>query len=239
MKIAVLSDIHGNWQAFKAIVAAVDAERPDLVVVGGDIVGGGGRLADIIDAIYDRGWPCISGNTDEMLWQPERIDALAGRLPQMSRMWDIIRDDIRIARTAIGAGRLKWLRELPDRWLTPQVAVVHASPGDKWNSPPADASDDALTGAYAGLDRPVVVYGHLHVPFVRRIGALTVANSGAVGLPNDGDPRAAYLVIDGTELATRRVAYDVELEIADRARSGYPHASWIGQILRTGTFVPP
>lgn len=239
MRIAVLSDIHGNWQAFKAVVSALDAESPDQVVVGGDLVGGGGRLADIVDAIHDRGWPCIAGNTDEMLWQPEKIEALATRLPQMSRMWDVIRDDIRIARAALGTGRLTWLRELPDRWINPQLAVVHASPGDKWTSPLANASDEDLAGAYASLDRPVVVYGHLHVPFVRRLSAFTVANSGAVGLPNDGDPRASYLLINGADVAIRRVAYDVELEIADRGRSGYPHAAWIGQILRTASFVPP
>jgi putative phosphoesterase len=239
MKIAVLSDIHGNWQAFKAVVSAIDSESPDQVVVGGDLVGGGGRLADIVDAIHDRGWPCIAGNTDEMLWQPEKIDDLAARVPQMSRMWDVIRDDIRIARAALGSGRLHWLRELPDRWIDSRLAVVHASPGDKWTSPPANASDEDLAGVYTSLDRPVVVYGHLHVPFVRRLSGFTVANSGAVGLPNDGDPRAAYLIVSGAEVAIRRVEYDVELEIADRTRSGYPHVTWIGQILRTASFVPP
>src|SRR3954468_17220800 len=117
MKTAVISDIHGNFTALRAVDDALRRESPDLVVVGGDLVGGGGRPSEIIDLIRDRGWPCIAGNTDEMLWEPERIDVLAERVPLMSKMWNVIRDDIRIAVETIGPERLAWLRATPDRWL--------------------------------------------------------------------------------------------------------------------------
>ena len=145
-----------------------------------------------------------------MVWQPEMIEALSNRLPQMSRMWDILRGDISIARKEIGNGRLKWLRELPEQWLDAELAVVHASPGDKWNSPTGSAGDEDFVRVYGHLGRRTVVYGHVHVPFVRRVAGFTIANSGAVGLPLDGDPRATYLLLDGSEVSIRRVAYDVE-----------------------------
>jgi putative phosphoesterase len=239
MRIAFLSDIHGNHTALRAVVADLDRFAPDQVVIGGDLVGAGGRLADIVDLIHDRGWPCIAGNTDEMLWEPERIDALAARLPQMNKLWDMIRDDIRIARRALGKGRLAWLKGLPERWMNQGFAVVHASPGDKWTSPAADAPDDKFLAAYSSLARPVVVFGHLHIPFVRRIDALTIANSGSVGMPQDGDPRASYLIADGADVSIRRVGYDVEAEVRSRVAEGYPHSAWIGAILRSGTFQPP
>jgi predicted phosphodiesterase len=240
MKIAFLSDIHGNFTALKAVDNALTRESPDTVIVGGDLTGNGGMLPEVIDLIRVRGWPCIAGNTDEMLWQPERLDALAARVPRMARLWDILRDDVGYAIDAIGAERLEWLEGLLDRWTDDRTAVVHASPGDKWSSPAGpDASDEELVKTFASLARPDVVFGHIHVPFVRRVGAMTVANSGSVGMPYDGDPRAAFLIIDDGAPAIRRVAYDVEAEVASRRNAGYPHAEWVGRILRRASFVLP
>jgi predicted phosphodiesterase len=234
VKTAIISDIHGNFTALGAIDEALRREAPDAVIVGGDLVGGGGRLAEIIDLIRERGWPAVAGNTDEMLWQPERIDALEARLPTMKKQWDMIRDDIAIAHRSIGSDRLAWLRGLPSMWKGPGLAVVHASPGDKWTSPAANATDDELARVYGPVGSPTVVFGHLHVPFICHVGALTVANSGSVGMPYDGDPRAAFLVIENGEPTVQRVAYDIEHEINDRKTSGYPHVDWIGAVLRKG-----
>jgi len=240
MKTAILSDIHGNLTALEAVVAAIDAESPDAVVLGGDLVGNGGRLAEVIDLVRDRGWACIAGNTDEMLWQPERIDVLAERMPQMSRLWETLRGDIALAIDSIGPERFRWLQGLPSQWTSAGMAVVHASPGDKWKSPAnSSAPDHEFVETYGSLGRPIVVFGHLHVPFIRRLGPLTVANSGSVGMPHDGDPRAGYLIIDDEDIAIRRVVYDIEAEIASRVASGYPNAAWIGRMFRAGSFSPP
>jgi putative phosphoesterase len=240
VKTAVISDIHGNWTALRAVDEALRQESPDRVVVGGDLVGNGGDPAAVIDLLGERGWSCIAGNVDELLWEPERIDALEKRLPQSATLWSILREDVRLARASIGPERLTWLRALPDRWLDDRIGVVHASPGDKWTSPAsASAPDEELASVYGPLGRPIVVFGHLHVPFVRRLVALTVANSGSVGLPYDGDPRAAYLVIEGSDVSIRRVEYDVEAEIASRAAAGYPNVAWVGRLLRAAKFSPP
>lgn len=85
----------------------------------------------------------------------------------------------------------------------------------------------------------VVVYGHIHRPFVRQLGSFTVVNSCSVGLPYDGDWRAAYLVIDDGNPLIRRVEYDLDRDIADLVGSNYPHASWLVEMRRTGRYVPP
>lgn len=100
-------------------------------------------------------------------------------------------------------------------------------------------SDEELDRIYGKLDAPLVVYGHVHHPFVRQLPEFVVANSGSVGLPYDGDPRASYLVIDDGRPTIRRIAYDVDAEIKEIASSGYPHMPWISAMLRTGRFVPP
>jgi diadenosine tetraphosphatase ApaH/serine/threonine PP2A family protein phosphatase len=89
------------------------------------------------------------------------------------------------------------------------------------------------------LNAAIVVYCHIHRPFIRKIGNMTVCNTGSVGSPYDDDPRASYLIIDGEQPATRRVVYDVEKEIGRLLASDYPYKEWIAAIRRQGSYVPP
>jgi predicted phosphodiesterase len=101
-----------------------------------------------------------------------------------------------------------------------------------------DAEDSELASTYDACEAETVVYGHIHRPYVRRVGALTVANSGSVGSPFDGDPRASYLLVDGTNVEVVRVEYDIEREISLLHRSGYPDADRIAETRRSGRFIP-
>ena len=84
-----------------------------------------------------------------------------------------------------------------------------------------------------------MVYGHIHTPFVRRLARITVANSGSVGMPYDGDARATYLLVDGSRVTIQRVEYDIEAECRLLEQSRLPHAGWVARILRTGQYQPP
>lgn len=86
---------------------------------------------------------------------------------------------------------------------------------------------------------PNAIYGHIHTPFVRRCGGMTVANSGSVGLPYDGDTRASYLVVDGPNVSIQRVEYDIDAECTFLLQSGLPHAAWVAELLRGGRYTPP
>lgn len=101
------------------------------------------------------------------------------------------------------------------------------------------ASDEELQSTYAALGAGIVVYGHIHCSYIRRLQSMTVANSGSVSQSYDGDTRASYLVLDGESVAIRRVEYDVESEAEDVLRSGLPHAEWLSRILLAGKYVPP
>jgi diadenosine tetraphosphatase ApaH/serine/threonine PP2A family protein phosphatase len=119
------------------------------------------------------------------------------------------------------------------------LALVHAGPGDLWRAPAPEARDDELESAYRPLGRPIAIYGHIHRSFVRRTLHMTVANSGSVSLSYDGDPRAAYLVIDESGISVRRVAYDVAHELDLLRHCGLPHADWIGRMIQSGTVQMP
>jgi predicted phosphodiesterase len=98
-----------------------------------------------------------------------------------------------------------------------------------------DATDEALREAYAAPGVSTAVYGHIHHPYVRRMGDLTVVNSGSVSLSLDGDVRASYAVIEDGRVEHRRVAYDVERVAADLVAMGYPNAESYARWLRTGS----
>jgi diadenosine tetraphosphatase ApaH/serine/threonine PP2A family protein phosphatase len=119
------------------------------------------------------------------------------------------------------------------------VALVHASPESPWRSYSAETGDAELESVYGSLGQPIVVYGHIHCPYVRRVGRTIVANSGSVGLPYDGDRRAAYLLIDDDEPTIRRVEYDVDRELKALSDRGRPHAAWVAKMLEIARACMP
>jgi predicted phosphodiesterase len=120
-----------------------------------------------------------------------------------------------------------------------ELALVHASPASPRRAPGPEAGDAELETVYGRLGSQVVVYGHIHRPYVRRLAGMTVANTGSVSLSYDGDRRASYLLIEESGPVIRRVEYDVDREIDELRGSGIPHAGWIAKMLALGSFAMP
>jgi len=239
MRIAILSDAHGNLRAFQAVLADLRQIAPDLVVHGGDLAYGGARPAEIIDQVRSLGWPGVRGNTDEMLWAPESLTKFAATAPKLSPLVAILQEMIPPTLASIGEKRLRWLEELPFLYSQEGFSLVHASPNDLWRAPMPNASNEELQSNYAALRAQIAVYGHIHRPYIRRLPGMTVANTGSVSQSYDGDRRASYLVIDGESITIRRVEYDVESEAEELLHSGLPHADWMSRILLAGEYCPP
>jgi len=234
MRVAIVSDIHGNLTAFEAVLADLKQTSPDVILHGGDLAEGGPRPCEIVDRIRDLGWPGVVGNTDEMLFRPESLAEFAQRAPKLAPLLAAIGEMGAAARQSLGAERIEWLRALPEVQRHGTVALVHAGPGDLWKAPGPGASATELETTYAPLGRPIAVYGHIHQPYVRRAGAITVANSGSVSMSYDGDRRASYLLADDGTATIRRVEYDVAREMQACFDGGLPHAGWVARILETG-----
>ena len=238
MRIAIVSDIHGNLTALEAVLTDLRITAPDLILHGGDLADGSAP-AETVDQIRELGWQGVHGNTDEMLYSPDKLRVFAEGAPGLRKIFDAVEDIAGVTRAALGEERLAWLKSLPSVQRADVVALVHASPGDAWRAPGAEAADAELEATYRVLERPVAVYGHIHRPFVRRVGAMAVANGGSVRLSYDGDTRASYLLIDDAVPVIRRVAYDVEAECRSMIQRGVPHADWVGAMLRSGRFQIP
>lgn len=217
MRTAILADVHGNLAALEAVAAEIDRLQPDLVIHGGDLAFNGPRPAECVDLVRKRDWPGVMGNMDEAVWtHPED--------PKLAR-----------TREMLGEDRVAWLQGLPMVWRQgDSVALVHAVPGDLWKAVGRDAGDEELRSVYGPLGARLAVYCHIHQAYVRDLGDLTVANTGSVGLPFDGDWRAAFLLVEDGRPRHVRLEYDLERELADLRASGYPGAEQVAEAQRTG-----
>jgi len=240
MRVAVVSDVHGNLTAFDAVLADIQGRAPDLVLHGGDLALMGAQPAEVIDRVRELGWQGVVGNTDEVLWRPQEQRRQEELVPRLVALLALIFQEYAPATLELlGEDRVAWLRGLPDQQRIEDLVLVHAAPGDLWRAPLPDAEDDELSAVYAPLDAGTAVYGHIHRPYARALTDLTIANSGSVGMPWDGDPRASYLLMQDGRPELVRVEYDVEREAALLLASGYPDAPRLVEMRRRGVFVKP
>ena len=234
MRVAIVSDIHGNLTAFEAVLADIRRCSPDLVLHGGDLADAGSSPLEIVDHIRGLGWPGVLGNTDEMLVQPDLLEVCAAQSSAPPALWDAIRQIASTTRSILGEERMAWLSELPLAKIQENFALVHATPESCWRAPPADTTDAELETLYGSLGQPVVIFGHTHRPFIRGIAGQPrlLINAGSVGLSYDGDPRASYLVLEDGLPSIRRVEYNIEKELKALALCGLPGAEWTAKMLR-------
>jgi predicted phosphodiesterase len=203
--LAVLYDIHGNLPALDAVLDDAEAAGAGAFLLGGDYCAFGawplealGRLDALRDARWIRGnherW--LAGEQHDMPPEPALTGAVAHE------------------RAALPAARVAALGALPPTVADDGVLFCHASPGSDmggFGPEPRDGEAALLLGSSASR----VVVGHTHLQFRREIAGVEVVNPGSVGMPFDGDRRAAYaLVAPGGELELRRLDYDVEVAVA-------------------------
>jgi putative phosphoesterase len=198
--LALLYDIHGNLPALEAVLA--DAGAVDELLLGGDYATGGAwpretvaRLKELDNATW------IRGNADR--WLAERHDAPEPMDGIAARTAEILGDEL-----------VAELAGLPEVAETGGTLYCHASPRSDMQSfgrEPGPLDAELLEGVAAAR----VVFGHTHVQFTREgPNGIELLNPGSVGMPWDGDHRAAYAVIDGDRVDCRRVEYDWEASVA-------------------------
>lgn len=206
MRVAVFSDVHGNRPALHAVLADIDAQRPDVTVCGGDLAFGGPDPEGSVQRVIALAAPCIRGNTDEWL-TPDATE----------------RDPIvEWTRSRLSAASRAYLGTLPFAHRIDDLAIVHATPWSISDLIPKDAGATRIRHVLAEARAAAVVYGHIHQAWIGHApGAGLLVNSGSVGFPFDGDPRPSYALLDQASgvwrASVRRVAYDV-----DRAAASFP-----------------
>jgi putative phosphoesterase len=194
MTIAFISDIHGNYEALKAVLSEIDGLGIDRVYCAGDVVGYYSQVNECCAELQSRKVQTVMGNHDWYM--------AGGGFCSRSKS---VNDCLLYQRGVIEDRHLDWLKSLPMHLQVGGIKMVHGGwcdPIDEYLKPDEDY--------FERLIGDVFVSGHTHVQSVHRFGSKLYCNPGSVGQPRDGDPRAAFAIFDGQGFALRRVAYDMQ-----------------------------
>ena len=245
-RVAALSDVHGNVAALEAVLADIAREKPDRIVVAGDLVLNGPEPAAVVDLLrtgVTDGMAVVAGNTDVAVADFD----YAAAFPWMT---DGVPDGILAAaewaHDALGDERVEWLRSLPaERRVRADddtlVLVCHASPGSQTAGFDQDLDPSVTIERVARTDARVIVCGHTHLPEVRDLGWKVIVNDGSAGYVFDGDPTASWALIDiddgDVRAEIRRTAFDT-LGVANAISSrGLAGDVYRAATVRTGKLV--
>jgi putative phosphoesterase len=230
VRVAVLSDIHGNLVGLDACLSDLLAQGgADKIVAAGDLCVDGPRPKKVLQRLEEVGAQCVRGNTDRYIASggEEKFAGTDGA--QLT--W---------TRKQLGEKWLHWLRELPfSRRFgeeSNQLLVVHANPSNDEEQLWPDADDELLRRLVGGERASVIAFGHLHLPYVRQWRGKMLVDVASAGLPKDGDPRACYALLTerdgGWEIKHRRVPFDVKKVATQLADCGIPGSADLVATLR-------
>lgn len=216
MRVLVISDLHGNWAALRAVLSRV---RADQVFCLGDIVDYGPSPGETVRWVRANAAVTVRGNHDTAV----AFETTCGASPAFRRLSEETR---RLTIPMLTQEERRWLGALPVRTSVEvdgrRVALLHAAPEDplyQW----LPASDvDGWRRAVERVDADLVLVGHTHLPVILPLGDKLVVNPGSVGLQHDGDPRASCAVLEDGAPALSRVDYDTSATIASLASWGLP-----------------
>ena len=231
MRVAVISDIHSNLHALEAVLAALDADPPDELWCLGDLVGYGPKPNQCCALVQPRAAVCLAGNHDLAVLGTIDLAEFSGDAG-IAASWTrgVLEDDARA-----------YLSDLEPSGKARGVALFHGSARDPvWEYV---LSDEAAAATFLRTEESLVLVGHSHAALQISLSetgldgglapngttlelsdARWLLNPGSVGQPRDGDPRAAYLVLDldAHRASFHRVAYDIELTQLEMREAGLP-----------------
>ena len=224
MRIAILSDIHGNQLALEAVLRDLEGQpRCDQLVIAGDLCLNGPCPREVLQTVQGLHCPVIQGNVDlEVVTQaPEK-----GEKKRNTVGW---------TREQIGQSGIEYLASLPFSYRVDNpggrdLLVVHANPRNLEDALFPNADDETLEALLGGLEARVgaLAFGHLHIAYIRRWRELLLVDVASCGTPRDEDLRAAYGILTWQEGAwsaeIRRVPYDVQAVLKQIRNSGMPNA---------------
>ncbi len=217
MKVAVLSDVHGNAVALAAVPADLERERPDLIVSGGDLTWG--PLPEETFALasgLDAKW--VRGNADravlEGLSGTEREQwMLAHHTPEMREFLASFEEQVVVEVDGLGP-----------------IRVCHGSPRSDEECVTPETPEERVREFSEGVEERVIVTAHVHIQFDREVAGIRSVNAGSVGLPYEGKP-GAYWALLGPDVELRRTEYDVEEAVGRYRATDLPEVEPVIELL--------
>lgn len=237
MRIAVISDMHGNATAFEPVIEDLKQQSPDCIVCLGDIVMRGPQPVECIEMVRSLNpFVTIRGNYDDKFLKPEWTPNNHKQEVQLRAL--------NYDRSRISMKDQHWLTTLPTglscEFEGIPTELYHASPHTLYDITYPWASLEEIDRLYKHEHTKLVLFGHVHHAFVRTCRGRQVVNSGSIGMPFDGDNRASYAIVDldrnQIAIQLRRVEYDWEKAIRIARELDMPDLDSFEYALRTASY---
>ena len=244
-RVAILSDVHGNAAALEEVRKAIRKERPDAVMIAGDLVLNGPEPSAAVDGVREleaEGAIVVQGNTDVAVADFDYSAAfpwLTDGVP------DTFRAAAEWAHDELGDDRLGWLRRLPSerrlRLEDTMLLACHASPGSQTQGFDQALDPSVILERASRTDARVICCGHTHLPEVRDLGWKLIVNDGSAGYIFDGDPTASWALVtvdeDDVTAEIRRTPFDALAVSNAISARGLPGDVYRAATVRTGKLV--
>lgn len=192
--IAIISDIHGNYEALKAVLKEIDFEKITDIFCLGDVVGYYSQVNECCDALRQRNVICAMGNHDWYM--------VSGSYCPRSHS---VNDCLEYQRKILTETNRAWIETFTPIVFYNNISMVHGG----WMNP-IDEYLEPNQEYFEKIEGEFFVSGHTHIQKIEKYRNKIYCNPGSVGQPRDGDNRAAFALFDGNEFELKRVAYDYE-----------------------------
>ena len=220
MQFAVIADIHSNLEALEAVLKKIERDGIKTIICAGDIIGYGPNPNEAVELVRKRCFAAVCGNHDANIdlhnlgwFEPSAAHALE---------W---------TKKTLTKENFEYLLGLDHSWKGhiggKSVFIVHGSPRDYiYDYVYPDIADTKAREWLRNTASQVLVVAHLHIPFIRKMGARAILNPGSVGQPRDGDRRASYAIVNTKQpfITIRRVEYDIGKTAEKIREAGLPQS---------------
>lgn len=237
MKLAFISDIHGNAIALDAVLNDLKEKNVDKVFVLGDICYRGPEPQRALDLVRELDCEVIKGNADE--WVVRGVQQ--GEVPD--HVLSLMNKEQEWIVSQLSEESMEYLKELPTQLNLEvegiRIHAFHATPHSLFEVVPPSASDETIMEKLVTADADLYIYAHIHKPYIRFINGKCIVNIGSVGLPFDGVSKASYAIVEINEGSIQtsnvRVSYDVQKVVEQYDKVGYPNAEMMSNIILKGS----
>ncbi|RZK11666.1 MAG: metallophosphoesterase [Flavobacterium sp.] len=193
--IAVISDIHGNYEALKVVLAELDRKAVSKIYCLGDVVGYYSQVNECCDVLREREIECLMGNHD---WYMS-----SGSFCPRSQS---VNDCLVYQRKVITAENIEWLKTFQIQFEVENIKMVHGG----WTDPIDEYLYEPQKEYFDKIEGEIFISGHTHIQGLYYFDKKTYCNPGSVGMPRDNDPRSAYATVENGKIELHRVEYDME-----------------------------
>jgi putative phosphoesterase len=195
MKIGIISDIHGNYEALKAVLSELDNKGVNQIYCLGDVVGYYSQINECCEELIKREIPCLMGNHDWYM--------ASGSFCSRSQS---VNDCLKYLRTVVKVEHIEWLRSFPVQRFVENIHMVHAG----WTDPIDEYLWEPTEEYFSKIPGSFFMSGHTHIQSLYSFGDKTYCNPGSVGQPRDNDPRAAFAIFENNNISLHRIEYDID-----------------------------